>query len=189
MSWRAVRSIVLLAFALAHLGAVALRADVIPPGHRPVEHVFAVREPLPTGVTLVAAPTSGFTGVQVVAAGTEVAFSTKYGTRLYALPAGTEIPGDPAAVRAAAVASADLPMLEVTSTSLTSPVSKFISWLRVERTPEGGLAVALLEPGPGSAIAARGNLLLLALILAAAFACGVVLLIVLVRRFGRAKTE
>jgi hypothetical protein len=184
-----VRSSALLAFALAHLGAGALRADVIPPGHRPVEHVFAVSEPLPAGLTLVAAPTSGFTGVQVVAAGTEVAFSTKYGTRLYALPAGTEIPGDLEALRAAAVASADLPMLEVTSTPLTSPMSKYVTPLRVERTPEGGLAVTLLEPGPGSVIAARGNLLLLALILAAAFACGVVLLIVLVRRLGRAKSE
>src|SRR5262245_29097750 len=66
------RALALLGF--ASIGALPLRADVIPPGHKPVEHVLVLSEALANGEIVAAAPTRGFHGVQIVAPGEPFSF-------------------------------------------------------------------------------------------------------------------
>lgn len=137
------RTLALLGFAV--IGALPLRADVIPTGHKPVEHLLVLSEALANGEVLAAAPTRGFHGVQTVVPGAPFSFSSKYGTRLYALPAGAAMPDDLEALRAAAIASADIPVTQVTSVSLLDPLTSIVTTLRVTLTPEGGLSIQVLD--------------------------------------------
>ena len=127
--------------ALAALSAPAA-ADVLAPGTKAVRHELVV-EPGPAleGLALVATPLHGFQPGGPVVPGEPFRFSTKYGTRLYALPAGAPVPSEPEAVRAAALASADLPLSEETAVPLWSPVARIVTTLRVT-------SVRLGEPEP-----------------------------------------
>ncbi len=175
------RTLALLGF--AGLGASALRADVIPAGHKPVEHVLVLSEALANGEILLAAPMRGFHGVQTVVPGEPFSFSSKYGTRLYALPAGAAIPDDLEALRAAAIAAADIPVTQVTSVSLLDPLASIVTTLRVTRTPEGGLSVQVLDEERVQIV--REHLLSILVGLGAVECVGLVGIVWLVRRRAR----
>jgi hypothetical protein len=172
--------------ACASLLAGTLAADVLPPGHKGVEHDIAVLEPLPDGLVVVAAPTRGFGGVEVLAPGAPIPFSSKYGTRLYVLPAGAAIPADPGAVRAAAIASADLPVSEVVSAPIVSPLSSVVTMLRLTVPTPGQLTVEVVDEVRSNAILAQGNLRLVLGTMLAVGAIGVAAILILVRRRVRA---
>lgn len=86
--WRGAPIGLLGALALLAAGAhAAPRPDLLPPGHAQVEHVLIFEElELPVGQALVATPTRGFGGVEVIEPDVPFSFSSKYGTRLYLLP-------------------------------------------------------------------------------------------------------
>lgn len=70
--------------------------DVLPPGHRPVCHelVLVWSDEVERAWQFVAAPTSGFHGVTAIRRGEPFRFSSKYGTRIHALPVGAPLPSD-----------------------------------------------------------------------------------------------
>ena len=176
------RTLALLGFAV--IGASPLRADVIPPGHKRVEHVLVLSEALANGEILAAAPTRGFHGVQTVIPGEPFSFSSKYGTRLYALPAGSAIPDDLEALRTAAIASADIPVTQVTTVPLLNPLASIVTTLRVTLTPEGGLSVQVLDEERIQVVQER--LLSILVVLGAVGCLGLVGIVWLVRKRARA---
>lgn len=128
------------------LCAPPLAADVLPPGHRGVRHELVLRASDGVGgPTLVATPVRGFGGVTVLEPGVPFSFSAKYGTRIYALPAGAPVPDDPDAVRAGALAVGDVPVSEVTSTPLVSPLTRVLTTLRVVSIEDGRVALEVLD--------------------------------------------
>jgi hypothetical protein len=172
---------------LAVIGASPLRADVIPPGHKPVEHVVVISEALANGEVLAAAPTRGFHGIQTVVPGEPFSFSSKYGTRLYALPADQPVPGDVAAVRAAALASSDIPVSEVTSVPLADPLARVVTTLRITAPASNQLVVEVLSEERFDSFGARGNLRALLLTLCSVAAVGIGALVLVRRRLRGAR--
>jgi len=132
----------LLSVLCAALSATPLEADVLPPGSRGVRHelVLEASEVL-DGWTLAATPVRGFGGVTVIEPGVPFTFSSKYGTRVYALPAGSPVADEPDAVRAAASAEGEIPVAEVTSTPLVSPLTGVVTTLRVVAIEDGVLTL------------------------------------------------
>jgi hypothetical protein len=171
---------------LAVLSAAPLRADVIPAGHKPVEHLLVVSEALADGEVVAAAPTRGFHGVQAVIPGEPFTFSSKYGTRLYVLPAGAGIPTDLEALRAAAIASSDIPVSEVITVPFWEPVTSIVTTLRLARIPGGALSIQVIGEVRSGGFAAQGRLLAIAAVLVAVGLAGLVGIVWLVRRLTRA---
>jgi len=151
----------------------ALRADLILPGHKPVDHVLLVSEPLPQGLIVVAAPARGMDGVELVELGKPIPFSGKYGTRLYALPGDQPVPPDLAAVRAAAVASADIPVSEVSSVPLTDPLASVVTTLRITAPASNQLLVEVRSEERFDSLGFRSNLRTLLWTLGTVAAAGV----------------
>ncbi len=81
---------------LSHIALAALplfAPDIIMRGEHGVTHELVVETaPELEGWRLYAAPTAGFGGVDLVVDGTPFTFSSKYGTRFYAIPEGEELP-------------------------------------------------------------------------------------------------
>jgi hypothetical protein len=100
----------------AWLLAAPLHADLIPPGTRPIEHTLVFDDsPWFQQYRIVAAPTLGFAGEVVVQPHVPFRFSSKYGTRLYAVPLEVTPPSDgwfQARDWWSAQRSADLPVAE-----------------------------------------------------------------------------
>lgn len=136
----------LLAALCAVLCSPPLAADVLPPGHRGVRHELVLQASDGVGgPTLVATPVRGFGGVTTLEPGVPFSFSTKYGTRVYALPAGAPVPEDPDAVRASALAVGDVPVSEVTSTPLASPLTRVLTTLRVASIEDGEIVLEVVD--------------------------------------------
>jgi hypothetical protein len=120
--------------------------DLLQPGHREVVHEL-VMEPSPhfESFDIVAFPVRGFGGHTRVLADQPFEFSSKYGTRIYALQPGAEVPDDREALHALAQASGDLPVSEVSSVALTSPVESVLTRLRIESIADGALRLQVVE--------------------------------------------
>jgi hypothetical protein len=74
-------------FALMCLIANLGKADILPPGHKNIDHQLVFESsPLFDEYCLVAAPIRGFSGFHIVVPGQPFHFSSKYGTRLYLIP-------------------------------------------------------------------------------------------------------
>jgi hypothetical protein len=136
----------LLAALFTALYAPPLAADILPPGHRDVRHELVLEELSPgEGWTMVVTPVRGFGGVSVIEPGVPFTFSSKYGTRVYALPGDAPVPEDPDAVRALALAVGDLPVAEVSSTPLVSPLTRVLTTLRVVSVEEGRVVLEVVD--------------------------------------------
>jgi hypothetical protein len=135
----------LLAVLCAALCAPPLAADVLPPGHRDVRHelVLEAGDAL-GGRRLAVTPVRGFGGVTVIEPGLPFTFSSKYGTRIYLLPSDVPVPDDPDAVRALALAVGDLPVAEVSSTPVISPLTRVLTTLRVVSIEEGRVVLEVV---------------------------------------------
>lgn len=121
--------------------------DVLPPGHRGAVHeLVLVASAAPEGSVVVAAPTRGFGGVEVVRLGAPFPFSSKYGTRLYVLPGGAA-PPDAAALREGRHgAGVRIPVAEVASVPLASRVARVETRLRLVAATgaDGGYALEVV---------------------------------------------
>jgi len=135
---------ILLCLFLAALPGAPLQADVLMPGTKPVHHSLVLEGEHPAGVTLVATPVAGLGGVREIVPGEPFSFSSKYGTRIFALKAGEPLPAEPAAVRAAAVASGDIPVREVTAAALANSLAKVVTTLRVAEFAQGRISLAVV---------------------------------------------
>lgn len=130
------RIVLLVVVALASLCAPA-RADLIPPGYKRVSHTLVVEpSPLLAAHDLVAYPVRGFgTAVRVVP-GQPFDFSSKYGTKLYAVPRDRALPAHPEVVRREwfeGFASCSVPVVHVGSVPVASPTLSIETRLVLEQ--------------------------------------------------------
>jgi len=148
----------LLTLALIVLAAAPAAADVLMPGERSVEHVLRLEPGAGLeGVTLVLAPVRGFHGVQVLAPGGESRFSSKYGTRVYALRADQAVPEDVEALARAAFASGDLPVSEVRSVGLADPTTRIVTRVRLDSIDGDVVRLAQLDQREVGAAGSTGR--------------------------------
>jgi hypothetical protein len=107
--------------------------DVLPPGHKSVRHELCLEiDATLDGWTLVAFPTRGFSTAHVITAGVPFGFSTKYGTRIYFLPAGVDWPaGDEVDGSFEAKYGLPVPCAATTSVPAGSPLGRIESHYEV----------------------------------------------------------
>jgi len=123
----------LLAILLALLPLAApARADILLPGHRPVSHQLVIEaSELWTGKRIVAFPVRGVGGTHVVEPGQPFGFSSKYGTRLYVATGSEPVPDSADAAWTASHVAAAIPVSEVSSVPLISPLEAIVTTLRI----------------------------------------------------------
>lgn len=120
------------------LAQVPALADLAVPGHRDIDHELVVtwEEGVAGDRLLVAAPVRGFGGATVILPGVPFTFSTKYGTRLFALPADTALPERVGAEdwRAwlDAHPSSAPPVTEIRNVAWSHPVDRILSTLSLD---------------------------------------------------------
>ena len=113
--------------------------DFLPIGHRPVVHELVIQDdPLFARYRIVAGPMHGFHVLEGVRPGVPFEFSSKYGTKLYALPLGAPMPTDaphlegfPADWPEQSLTGA-IPRGEVRSVPIHSGVYRVLTTLRIE---------------------------------------------------------
>jgi hypothetical protein len=137
----------------AFLAACALPVpDVLMPGFRRVEHVLVVEaSPHFDRLDFYAAPSQGFSGHARIAPGEPFSFSSKYGTRIHALAKGAAFPEvraapseQRAALAAVAVASGDIPVQQVASVPLLSPIEHVRTDLRIVAVEDGAIRLEVV---------------------------------------------
>jgi len=123
----------------------SLLPDVVMPGQRRVANEL-VFEPSPelSQWQLVAAPVRGLGGIERVVTGRPFVFSGKYGTRLYALPAGAPLPDDARLEELAQYPSSPPPVAAVWSVAAVRPLAKVVTTCRFDGVREEGLAAIVL---------------------------------------------
>ena len=128
------------------LNAACVDADILPPGHRNVDHkmVFEASQALEK-TTLVAAPTAGFGGVCVINPGQKFNFSSKYGTRIYVLPAGVVIPKNFDREVFQHWPSARPPRNQIRSVPIVSPISSALTTVRLKEISATGPVVEMVD--------------------------------------------
>lgn len=112
--------------------------DVLLPGHKNVKHelVFEDSELLREN-RLVAAPIAGFSGAEVIKAGTPFRFSSKYGTRFYLIPGDTPVPKFDQDVFAQ-WPNCKPPRGEIRSVPVSNPVASALTTLRFTEIGDSG---------------------------------------------------
>ena len=122
----------LLAFCCALASAAPARADLLMPGWRRIEHTLVIeRAELPAGTRLVAAPTRGFGGMHAIEFGEPFDFSSKYGTRVYLVAAEETLTDRADEAWKAGHRSTTIPVTQVSSVPLTSPLESVRTTLRL----------------------------------------------------------
>jgi hypothetical protein len=102
--------------------------DILPPGAKGVRHELVLRaDPATAGWRFIASPTHGF-GIAAVTPGEPFRFSTKYGTRLWALPPDAPMPTRHDLLESHP--SAELP-LELGSTAITNHLARIVTTLEL----------------------------------------------------------
>lgn len=116
--------------------------DLILPGHKPVRHEVVLDWKDALGAyRFVASPTRGFHGHLLIEPGSPFAFSSKYGTRIWALPVGAALP-DAAGVaiaRDSTWPNARVPVGEIRSVALGHPLARVVTSLRIVEVRDGVL--------------------------------------------------
>ncbi len=164
--------------------AVPPAPDILPMGHRAVVHELVVEaSPALAGWRLVATPTRGFHGVHAVEPGAPFTFSSKYGTKLYAIRDGDPLPPHPVPAEwKKAHPSSPIPVAQVATVAIGDSTARVVTTLRIETVDAETLKVAEIEtkrfdadgevPGRGVSIA----------VLIGAAAAGLTALVRLLRR-------
>lgn len=171
--------------ALALVALAGAPSDVISMGSHAVDHTLVLETaPEVEGRRLVAAPVRGFGGVERIEQGVPFRFSSKYGTRFYAVPSGEEIPpfsapidrDDPTdgAAEWAAFPTWRVPVGEISQVPDSNPLTRVetrISWSGPEgevevvgetRWDAGGAVLA--ESAPGGAAGVPSGVIAIALV-------------------------
>lgn len=124
--------------ALFCLGALAptVRSDVLMPGHRLIDHRAVIQaHPAFDTLDLWAFPVRGFAGATHIEPGVAFEFSSKYGTRVYALPKGTAASALETREDFAAFPSAAMPVAEESSVPVLSTLESIESELALQWGP------------------------------------------------------
>jgi hypothetical protein len=160
--------------------ALPARADIVLPGTEPVSHRLVIErsEAWDGAQRIVAAPVRGFGGTHVVEPGVPFSFSTKYGTRLYVVPPSEELPERIDESWSASHLSAAIPVSEVSSAPLASPLESLTTTLTVRALDRDRFELAVVAER-----SERDPWLLTGL--ATAFAAGVLGLVLIRRRRSR----
>jgi hypothetical protein len=143
--WHGVTALLVAAWLLV----APLHADLIPPGTRPIEHTLVFdASPWFQQYRIVAAPTVGFDGDVVVQPDVPFRFSSKYGTRLYAVPLDVTPPSG--AWRDAREwwsmqRSADIPVAERKFVPLVSTLESVETRLRIVDISASGMQVVVVD--------------------------------------------
>ncbi len=122
------------------LAALLPRAfDSLPPGTKSVQHSVALTwDSALEAYDFYLSPIAGFWGIAKVERGEPLRFSSKYGSRIWALPAGTKL--DPAAKRIeGAWPRSPVPVSERKFVSRGKPLASIVTHLAVVAVDEGGL--------------------------------------------------
>lgn len=116
------------------------RPDLLTPGHKNVRHELVLLwDDTAAGQRFVASATRGFHGTHEIRRGEPFRFSTKYGTRIHAVPAATELPTDREQMRAAPWPNTVVPVREVRSIATGHPLHRIETTLRIVRVTAGGI--------------------------------------------------
>jgi hypothetical protein len=112
--------------------APAPARDILLPGNRPVTHELSLE--IDEGFAewrFLASPVAGFRGVTVIESGVPFRFSSKYGTRIYAVPLADEVP-ERCSTEWAEGRPVTLPGVgEINQISVSSPLARVLTKLRV----------------------------------------------------------
>lgn len=131
------RSLLCLGLILAAPGGM----DVMVPGHKRVEHRLVLdwnREALP--FQFVATPTHGFAGVHPIRPGEPFRFSSKYGTKILALPSSMALPTDGRKLDAdPSWPKCSIPIAEISSMPATHPVAVIETSLRITKVTDSSI--------------------------------------------------
>jgi len=140
--------------------AAALAPDLIAPGHKPIQHQLVLEASAHFEQhRFFAEPMRGFHGFHEIRPGEPFDFSSKYSTRIFALPRDVTLEAG-AKVAPLAVASGDIPVSETSSVVLTSPVERVETRLKFVRVENGVLELAVVssdEQYSGAMLAAIGG--------------------------------
>lgn len=140
--------------------ALVLALDLIAPGHKPVQHKLVLEDSAHFEQhRFFAEPVRGFSGFQEIRPGEPFDFSSKYSTRIFALPRDAQ-PDAGAKVASLAVASGDIPVSETESVALTSPIERVETRLKIVRVENGAIELAVVssdEQYSGPMLAAIGG--------------------------------
>ena len=121
-------------------------ADVIPPGHKSVDHELVFEDSLLLAeYRLIAAPTAGFHGVVVIKPNEPFSFSTKYGTKFYLVPKDEPLPTDFDRESFSKWLHCSPPVHEISSVPWTSPISSVLTVLRLDAITDTGPVVAVVH--------------------------------------------
>ena len=124
----------------------SLWADLLPPGHKTVNHQI-VFEPSAALAShqIVAAPIAGFSGEKVVCANEPFRFSSKYGTRFYVIPASVQPLPQFDRDAYSQWSSAEPPKGEIRSVSKLSPIASARTTLKLIAVTERGPVVEMVK--------------------------------------------
>ena len=126
--------------------AGSLVADLIPPGHKSVSHKLVfVDSQLLQSHRVIAMPVRGFGGAEEVKAGHPFRFSSKYGTRLYAVPRDFVPPKRVSPGKPLPFPSCEVPVTCVTSVPGFSPVASLTSTCKLSKVTADQIRVELIE--------------------------------------------
>lgn len=118
-----------MAFAHGYLAAPPL--DVLPLGHKGVHHEVTFEVDGALGdYRFVIGPLAGFHGFEYVEVGGSYPISSKYGTKLFALPSGQELPDEGVRDWLSAQPSSGV-FSEVSSVSIANPLKRILTSYRV----------------------------------------------------------
>ena len=138
--------------AFAILSALALNAplaaapDVLMPGTRSVRHELVIEDsPLFAQYDIYVCPVVGFGSSARIEPGAPFRFSSKYGSRIWALAPGAEAPRRREEFAAVALASGDIPVGEVHAVPVTSPLTAVTTLLRIDGVENGVLRLAVVD--------------------------------------------
>jgi len=158
--------------------------DLLLPGHKSVRHELILDWGEESG-RFIAYPTRGFHGPHEIERGKPFRFSSKYGTKIYAVPADAVFPEDREAATAVAWPRARVPVGEVRSIPASNPLAHVLTTARITAVTANGIEFKILGErrmdGSGNEI---GNFDWVLLVLVASV--GVAMLLVLNRRAQRA---
>ncbi len=121
-------------------------ADVLPPGHKSVDHELVFEDSVLLAENrLIAAPTAGFQGVVVIKPGERFSFSTKYGTEFYFVPKDEPLPTDFDRESFSKWLHCSPPVHEISSVPWTSPVSSVLTVLKLDAITDAGPVVSVVH--------------------------------------------
>lgn len=127
------------ALLLAALVATAM-PDILEPGHKAVRHELVLLwDATDTAHTFVASPTHGFHGNLPIRRGEPFRFSTKYGTRIHAVPAAATLPDARERLENAPWPNSPVPVHEVRSVPNGHPLARVETTLQIVRVTADGI--------------------------------------------------